>query len=108
MKNIRIFVTYHDDHYRIKSNILEPIQTGCINAPKLFDGMLRDDIGDNISDKNDKYCELSAQYWVWKNYDKVGVPDYIGFMHYRRHFISDNWQGFPDWSWLPKGNMHFC
>ena len=107
MNNIKIFISYHDEHYRIKSKILNPIQTGCSKATKLFSGMLRDDIGDNISEQNDRYCELSAQYWVWKNYDKVGNPDYVGFMHYRRHFMFDGWIGNQDWCWLPKGNVYF-
>lgn len=105
-KNIKIFITYHDEHYLIKSNILQPIQTGCVNAPKLFDGMLRDDEGENISDRNNQYNELSAQYWAWKNYDKLGTPDYIGFMHYRRHFMFDGWQGANKSVWLPNSNVY--
>lgn len=107
MEKVKIFISYHDEHYRIKSNILTPIQTGCANAPRLFKGMQHDNEGENISDRNDKYCELSAQYWVWKNYNKVGNPEYVGFMHYRRHFMFDGWQGNPDWCWLPKGNVYF-
>jgi hypothetical protein len=30
--------------------------------------------------------ELSVLYWAWKNYDKIGNPDYIGLYHYRRMF----------------------
>ncbi len=107
MQNIKVLVTYHDEHTLLKSKIVQPIQTGCAKAQKLFSGMLRDDIGENISDKNDRYCELSAQYWAWKNYDKLGNPDYIGFMHYRRHFMFDDWSGNPNWCWLPKGNVYF-
>ena len=80
----KILISYHDEHSLIKSDILQPIQTGCANASKLFDGMLRDDDGENISEHNPKYNELSAQYWAWKNYDKFDNPDYIGFWHYRR------------------------
>ena len=94
--SIKIFISYHDEHPLIQSDILTPIQTGCADAPKLFKGMLRDDTGDNISQHNRKYCELTAQYWVWKNYDKIGNPDYVGFMHYRRHFMFDGWHGRDD------------
>lgn len=103
----KIFISYHDEHYLIKSPILQPIQTGCANAEKLFKGMLQDNAGDNISAANDRYCELTAQYWVWKNYDKIGVPEYVGFMHYRRHFMFDGWVGNPDWCWLPKSSVYF-
>ena len=61
----------------LKSDILTPIQTGCANTERLFDGMLHDDDGENISAENPKYNELSAQYWAWKNYDKLGKPDYV-------------------------------
>ena len=39
--------------------------------------ILNDAVGDNISKKNSNYCELTAIYWIWKNYE---LPDYIGEM----------------------------
>jgi lipopolysaccharide biosynthesis glycosyltransferase len=44
--------------------------------------LARDDTGDNISEKNESYCELTVQYWAWKNVD----AEYYGFCHYRRYF----------------------
>lgn len=47
---------------------------------------LKDNIGDNISKRNQDYCEMSALYWVWKN---DWESDYIGLCHYRRRFFVD-------------------
>lgn len=46
-----------------------------------------DDSGDNISRLNRNFCEMTVQYWAWKNFDAVGNPDFIGFMQYRRQLI---------------------
>lgn len=89
MSKIKIFVTYKDKHKVLKSDIITPIQTGRAIAKEIFEEMIGDDTGDNISKDNPKYNELSGQYWVWKNYDKIDNPEYVGFMHYRRHFIFD-------------------
>jgi hypothetical protein len=48
---------------------------------------ISDATGDNISLFNRYYNEMTAIYWAWKNYDKLGNPDAFGIMHYRRHFI---------------------
>lgn len=85
-KNIKIFVAYHKDAQRMKSDILTPIHVGRALASdenkECLKDMIGDDTGDNISSKNPNYCELTALYWAWKNCD----ADYVGFMHYRRHF----------------------
>ncbi|MCI8535619.1 MAG: DUF4422 domain-containing protein [Hungatella sp.] len=44
--------------------------------------------GDNIAEENPYYCELTAQYWAWKN-----LPESIkftGIIHYRRCFFDYN------------------
>lgn len=86
---IKIFVTYKDRHTLLKSDVFVPIQTGRAIANEVFEEMIGDDTGDNISHLNPYFCELTAMYWAWKNYDKIGNPDYVGFMHYRRHLSFD-------------------
>lgn len=56
-----------------------PVQVGSALAANLMD-MKHDDTGNNISVKNPSYCELTAQYWAWKNVK----ADYYGLCHYRR------------------------
>lgn len=104
---IKIFVTYKEKHPMLKSEIFTPIQTGRAIADKIFEDMIGDDTGDNVSKENPKYNELSAQYWVWKNYDKIGNPDYVGFTHYRRHFIFDEPNDLAKHEpWIPKSYVY--
>lgn len=44
---------------------------------------IMDDEGINISDRNKKYCEMTATYYVWKNTSH----DWKGIEHYRRHLL---------------------
>lgn len=78
---VKIFISYHKPGEILESEILTPIHVGAANSTVQLP-IQRDDEGENISFKNDRYCELTAQYWAWKNED----ADYYGFMHYRRHF----------------------
>ena len=106
MVSVKILVTYKNKHKVLKSDIITPIQTGRAIADEIFEEMIGDDTGDNISKDNPKYNELSAQYWAWKNYDKLGNPDYIGFMHYRRHFLFNNEKVRPLERWLPNSSWY--
>lgn len=61
----------------------EIIQVG--SGPQFSE--LRDNTGDQISDKNPNYCELTALYWIWKNEcPKMKSDDLISINHYRRWF----------------------
>lgn len=88
---VKIFISYHKDCKVLSSETMVPIQVGHAIS-KVDLPMLHDDEGENISDKNAKYCELTAQYWAWKNCD----ADYYGFMHYRRHFAFRDIPELPD------------
>ncbi|MEJ2764109.1 DUF4422 domain-containing protein [Photobacterium sp. MCCC 1A19761] len=76
-----IYTTHYSESDYIPVSGFYPIQVGKALTEKQFCA-ITDATGDNISVKNPEYCELTAQYWVWKNKLK---HDYIGFMHYRRH-----------------------
>lgn len=80
---IKIFVAHHKPWYIYEDDVYVPIQVWKKNA-KVDLWILWDDTWDNISEKNDNYAELTAQYWVWKNYDLRDV-DYVWFCHYRRY-----------------------
>lgn len=86
-ETIKLLVCYKNKSEIINSDLCVPIQTGRAIAKETFPGMIGDDTGENISCKNELYSELTAYYWAWKNRHQLGNPNYIGFMHYRRHFI---------------------
>lgn len=82
-KKIEILVVNHKPAYIPENTLLRPIQVGVSLKNNRLDGMAYyDNDGDNISDKNGSYCELTATYWAWKNID----ADYYGLFHYRRYF----------------------
>lgn len=85
MKDIKIFVTHSPNkstapvHAPLFYNIIAGSEFQTSPCPENF---LLDNTGDNISCRNQAYCELTTQYWVWKNQQ----ADYFGFCHYRRLF----------------------
>lgn len=79
---IKILIACHKPSDYIKNEILTPIQVGTETSTVRLPNMLHDSDGDNISSKNPFYCELTAQYWAWKNLDE----NYYGLFHYRRYF----------------------
>lgn len=81
---VKILVSCHKEVLLPDSEIYLPIQVGALNKT-LLQGMQPDCEGENISDRNFSFCELTAQYWAWKNLD----ADYYGLCHYRRYFCFD-------------------
>ncbi|MGM0123410.1 hypothetical protein IGI37_000776 [Enterococcus sp. AZ194] len=85
MPSIKIMVVTHKDSPMPKdSDLYVPTIVGRNKKKLNYKVFYRDDSGDNISEKNENYCELTAMYWAWKNLD----ADYIGVVHYRRFFMS--------------------
>jgi hypothetical protein len=87
MKKITIFVAAHKPSELKTDDVYTPIHVGrAISKYKdEMADMIGDDTGDNISEKNPFYSEMTAQYWAWKNYCD---SEYIGFCHYRRYFYD--------------------
>lgn len=70
-----------------KSKYDVPIQAGAaltdIRVCELND---LDDCPDNVSDRNKRYSEATAMYWIGRHIDS----DYVGIVHYRRRLdLSD-------------------
>lgn len=85
MSEIKLFVSCHRACVLPKHELLVPMQVGAALTDERFPGFIQDDTGENISALNRSYCELTAQYWAWKN---CGA-DYLGFLHYRRFLYPD-------------------
>lgn len=85
MAKINILVASHKPDKVYKDSVYTPIHVGrsISRFKQEMADMIGDDSGDNISEKNKTYCELTATYWAWKNLQDV---EYVGLAHYRRYF----------------------
>lgn len=78
--SVRVIVAAHKAYQMPTDPMYLPLHVG--KAGKDLDlGFQGDNTGDNISEKNGSYCELTGIYWAWKNLDCD-----LGLAHYRRHF----------------------
>lgn len=86
---VKIYTITHKIFKKPNDNIYVPIVAGAFeyNKNAFPKDYIRDDTGDNISDKHDLYSEYTALYWIYKN----SKADIIGINHYRRYFINANW-----------------
>jgi hypothetical protein len=85
MEDITIFQSFHKEYPRNRHcQWLTPIGV----AGYREQDFLSDSTGENISALNSSYCELTTQFYAWKNCQS----DYVGFYHYRRYlnFLIDD------------------
>ena len=79
----RIYIMTHKEFEAPQAAGYIPMQVGAAGKKSL--GYLQDDTGENISERNPYFCELTGLYWLWKNVD----CDIIGLCHYRRYFVQE-------------------
>ncbi|MDD3369796.1 MAG: DUF4422 domain-containing protein [Lachnospiraceae bacterium] len=83
MMNVTIFCMTHKIFEPPKDPIYQPLHVGRALSKDL--GFKGDHTGENISDQNPYYAELTGVYWAWKN----SPADIIGICHYRRFLLND-------------------
>lgn len=83
-KKVAIIVATHKQYFMPCDEIYQPVFVGVGIHPEIPipNGYVGDNIGENISQLNPFFSELTALYWAWKNME----AEYIGLAHYRRHF----------------------
>lgn len=88
MSKVKILVACHKPDKVYSNDVYIPIHVGraVSRFKEEMSNMIGDDTGENISEKNPYYSELTAQYWAWKNMHDV---DYVGLCHYRRYFQTE-------------------
>lgn len=82
--SLKIFVIQNrDPEIPIKSpNFLKIVKGGY--QPSKGD-YIQDNLGENISDRDLTWAEITAFYYVWKNYKNL---EFVGFCHFRRYFYA--------------------
>lgn len=80
----KILVVAHKAYAMPEDRLHQPIMVGDGKMQGVQRGWLRDDTGENISQKNGSFCELTALFWMWKNME----VDACGLCHYRRYLGS--------------------
>lgn len=80
--DLKVLVATHKKYWMPEDACYLPLHVGREGKNDL--GYVGDNTGDNISNKNANYCELTGLYWAWKNLN----CEYIGLCHYRRYFAK--------------------
>ncbi len=84
-EKITIYAMTHKRFDESGLDLYKPLFVGADGKENTY-GYLRDDIGDNISNKNCYYSELTGIYYIYKNINDV---DIVGTCHYRRYLVDE-------------------
>lgn len=103
MERIKILICAHKEVALPAHPYFLPIQAGAA-LHDAIPGYQPDSEGENISNKNPHFCELTCHYWAWKN---LKDTDIVGLNHYRRYFnFSKKWPQFsPDKHFIATDNF---
>lgn len=78
-----VFVAFHKSFPLLSNDqVYQPLHVGKSLSNKEL-GFIGDSGGDQISNKNPNYSELTGLYWIWKN----TTTEFVGLSHYRRYFF---------------------
>jgi len=102
---LKVFVVYYKPAPLVKTEIFEPIQGGraIADTPSrqgtftkeeinwLNNNMIGDNTGDNISELNRYFAEITALYWIWKN----TKSPFVGMFQYRRYLSINSNAHYP-------------
>ena len=86
--DIEVFKMVHHKDKPLVTNYKDPVYVTLVQVGALLTDIrmteYTDNQGDNISEKNGDYSELTGLYWIWKNKIKRQDDTYYGLAHYRR------------------------
>ena len=81
---VKLVVACHKPYWHCADPVYCYVEAGAALHNMLMPNMLHDNTGDQISEKNETFCELTVLYWAWKNLKEP----YLGLCHYRRFFAK--------------------
>ena len=90
MSSPKIFCMCLHEHHLNNLKKLNYIPVG-LGKSEYSDEWLKDNTGDNITEKNPYYGEYTFYYWLWKNLlPEIKNGTWIGFAGYRYHWSQTN------------------
>ncbi|XCF07367.1 DUF4422 domain-containing protein [Tamlana crocina] len=79
---VKIFTVSHGPQPYLTNKLYQTIYVNS-KAHSNIGSSITDATGNNISNKNENFCELTASYWITQN---CTDQEYVGLCHYRRYF----------------------